>query len=210
MNTLVQFQHRIVSGDSPYDRWLLGEAELSTEQLMGLELFESARLGCSQCHGGIFFDQPSEGRHGYANTGMYNVDGNGSLPGHQGLYEHSGLDADRGRFRIPSLRNVLHTGPWGHDGSFLFLEDVIDSYARGGRLIESGPYAGDGALSPRKDPRIGGFELTATERVSLLAFLGALSDHSLLDSEELATPFCLRRQGELINAPCIEQANVEP
>ena len=78
----------------------------------------------------IFFDQPSEGRHGYANTGMYNVDGNGSLPGHQGLYEHTGRETDRGRFRIPSLRNVLHTGPWGHDGSFLNLEDAIDSYAR--------------------------------------------------------------------------------
>ena len=37
ITALVQFQHRIVSGDSPYDRWLLGEAELSTEQLMGLE-----------------------------------------------------------------------------------------------------------------------------------------------------------------------------
>ncbi len=95
-----------------------------------------------------------------------------------------------GRVRTPSLRNAVLTGPWGHDGSFASLGDVIEAYARGGRKLHSGPYAGDGAQSPLKDPRLTGFSLTEAEHDDLLAFLGALTDGELLRDPRYVDPRC--------------------
>ena len=95
-----------------------------------------------------------------------------------------------GRFRVPSLRGVAETGPWAHDGSVGSLADIIDAYARGGRLLVGGPWPGDGRESPYKDPRITGFELTDSERSQLVAFLEALTDVEANTRPFLQTPFC--------------------
>jgi cytochrome c peroxidase len=75
-----------------------------------------------------------------------------------------------------------------HDGSLATLEDVIAHYARGGRLVEQGPYAGDGRLSPFKSEFIRGFELSRTEQADLLSFLGALTDPVVLRDERWGPP----------------------
>lgn len=109
-----------------------------------------------------------------------------------------------GVFRVPSLRNVARTGPWGHDGTFLSLADVVEAYARGGRLISSGPTPGDGAENPYRDPLVAGFAISDAERSDLLAFLeGALTDESLLVDPDVATPFCIEDEDGLpVNPPC--------
>jgi cytochrome c peroxidase len=78
-----------------------------------------------------------------------------------------------------------------HDGSIGSLEDVVEHYARGGRLIANGPLAGDGRASPRKDPRIVPLALSAQEKSDLVAFLRALSDSSLLTERRFANPWAL-------------------
>lgn len=207
---LVAYQKVIIGGDSPYDRYLQGETSaLSPEQIRGHDLFFSDQLGCGQCHGGVFLDQPTtngSARHGYANTGMYNIDGEGGYPpAARGLIETTGNPDDEGAFRIPSLRNVAQTGPWLHDGTVLDLGDLVDAYARGGRNVESGAFVGDGATNPHKSALITGFSMTAEERASILAFLDSLTEPSMIEpGDALRSPFCeTDPDGQIVNAPCL-------
>ena len=70
----------------------------------------------------------------FRNNAIYNVGGNGGYPvGNPGLGGFTGLATDIGKFRAPSLKNIAVTTPYFHDGSAATLDDVIDSYAAGGR-----------------------------------------------------------------------------
>jgi cytochrome c peroxidase len=161
-----------------------------------MELFFSERLECFHCHGGFNFTDSTThananvDRFGYHNTGLFNVDGNGAYPSdNTGLFDMTGERRDMGRFKAPSLRNVAVTAPYMHDGSVATLEEAIDNYARGGRLLSDGPNAGDGRLSPFKSEFVSGFELSAEERADLIAFLKSLTDDTLLADERFADPF---------------------
>ena len=94
-----------------------------------------------------------------------------------------------GRFRTPSLRNVEVTGPYTHDGTIATLEDMVRTYAAGGRNNTSGPYVGDGRINPHKHPLVTGFEISDTEVTDLVAFLESLTDEAFLTNPTLADPF---------------------
>lgn len=85
----------------------------------------------------------------------------------------------------------------------------MDSYARGGRLLQSDANAGGGSENPYKSELISGFEMSLEERADLLSFLMSLNDDSLATVERLQTPFCQRRVGDIINPPCEEPFIVE-
>jgi cytochrome c peroxidase len=93
-----------------------------------------------------------------------------------------------GRFKAPTLRNIAVTGAYMHDGSVETLEEVIDIYARGGRLIEDGPHAGDGRDNPYKSGFVSGFEISEQERADLVAFLESLTDEVFLTDPTLGDP----------------------
>ena len=93
-------------------------------------------------------------RHGWFNTGLYNLEKGRYPAGREGLWERTGLPTDIGKYRVPTLRHLALTAPYYHDGSGATLSDVLKNYNRGGRLTTSGPYQGDGNLNPYKDPRI--------------------------------------------------------
>ena len=80
-----------------------------------------------------------------------------------GRYEVTGREADKWRYRTPSLRNVALTGPYMHDGSVATLEAVVAFYAEGG--------GGD----PAQDPRIQSVQLTQSDQDALVAFLKTLT-----------------------------------
>jgi len=191
------FVRSIVSYASPYDAWLAGdENAISAAAKRGEALFFSERLECFHCHGGINFTDSSTHanarveRVGFHNTGLYNVRGDGSYPaGNTGIRDLTGERRDMGRFRAPSLRNVAVTAPYMHDGSIASLDGVIDHYARGGRLIETGAHAGDGRLNPYKSAFVRGFELDAGERADLIAFLESLTDPVVLTDPRWGDPF---------------------
>ncbi len=199
------FQRSIVSFDSKVDRWQQGDrTALNESEQRGLALFFGApnaagvedAFECFHCHGGFLFSQASDDegqvfdQKFFMNNGLYNLDEDGSYPpGNEGIYDMSGDPADKGRFKPPSLRNVALTAPYMHDGSIETLEEVLDHYARGGRLIEDGPNAGDGALNPNKSPLVSGFAMTEQEKADLIAFLNALTDESLLTNPAFSDPF---------------------
>lgn len=202
------FTRSIISSNSRYDHYLEGSLSLTSQEEQGMALFFSDRLRCSFCHGGVFFDEPStvvgaSQRHGYFNTGLYNIGGEGAYPDNaQGLIELTGNTIDMGVFRVPTLRNLESTYPWMHDGSEIDLRNIIRNYAAGGRVIQTGFNAGDGRLNPHKSDSIQGFDITEDEIDAVLAFLDALNDEVLLTDERYASPFCIEQRGEVINSPC--------
>ena len=144
---LASFVRSLLSGDSPYDRFVSGDrAALSTQQELGLQIFRG-KANCVACHVGPNFTD--EALH---NTGVAWRDGN--------FADHG---AGQGRFKTPTLREVARTVPYMHDGSLATLEDVVEYYDAGGRA------------NPSIDPEIRWLGLSPVEKRDLVAFLGALS-----------------------------------
>lgn len=198
---LASFERTILSGRSAYDRFLYGNepSAMSDAAKRGMDLFYSERLECFHCHGGFNFSDATTSERStfdetnYHVTGLYNIAGTGAYPtGNQGLYELTGKDRDRGRFRAPTLRNIAVTAPYMHDGSIATLEGVLDHYARGGRNVEDGPHAGDGALHPNKSLFVRPFALSMKERADVIEFLRALTDPSFLQNPALSDPFATK------------------
>ncbi|MFV0332977.1 MAG: MbnH family di-heme enzyme [Tropicimonas sp.] len=195
---LSAFQRSLTAFDSPYDRATYGgeRSAMSEAARRGQALFFDHRLECYHCHiAPHFTDNLQTARMpfpetAFHNTGLYNIGGTGAYPpGGEGLFEFTSRPEDMGRFRTPSLRNVALTAPYMHDGSIATLEEVIDHYAAGGRVIAEGPHAGDGSANPHLDPLIIGFEITPAERADLIVFLESLTDEAILTDPAFADPW---------------------
>ncbi|MCI0516208.1 MAG: di-heme enzyme [Woeseiaceae bacterium] len=197
LRAIASFVRSIVSFDSPYDRYLHGDASaLSTSAVRGMALFFSERLECFHCHGGVQFTDSSTHADsviesvGFHNNGLYNIAGTGAYPpDNTGLFDITGERRDMGRFKAPTLRNISVTAPYMHDGSLETLDAVIRHYEAGGRSIAQGSRAGDGSRNPYKSPFIKGFSLSDQERAELLDFLAALTDEPVLHDPRFADPF---------------------
>ncbi len=195
---LACFQRTLISGRSPFDRWLLegDESAISDSAKRGFELFNTERFECFHCHVGFnlsdhvsYEDQlfPAAPFH---NTGLYNIGGLGRYPEpNTGIFDVTGNAADMGHFKAPTLRNVAVTAPYMHDGSIATLSGVLDHYAAGGRTIEEGPNAGAGSRSRLKSNLIRGFEATEQERADVIAFLESLTDRAFLEDPRFADPW---------------------
>ncbi|MBK8182060.1 MAG: di-heme enzyme [Candidatus Competibacteraceae bacterium] len=195
---LAAFESILISGNSPYDQATFqgNPNAMSVSARRGQELFFSERMECFHCHGGFNFSQSVNhagtrlAQAEFHNNGLYNIGGTGDYPlNNRGLWEFTQRPADMGRFRAPTLRNVELTGPYMHDGSIATLEGVIDHYARGGRIIQEGPLAGDGAKSPYKSELIVGFSLTTQEKQDVIAFLHSLTDWEFICDPRFIDPF---------------------
>ncbi len=178
---IASFERTILSGDSPYDRfvWRDDPAAMSDSARRGMSLFFSDRLRCSRCHEGFTFSGPvvwqggPDARPAFVNNGIDGASG-GSDPG---VFTVTRRRADRGRFRAPTLRNIAVTAPYMHDGRFATLETVIDHYARGG------------LPGPSRSPLLTGFTITAEERCDLVEFLQSLTDDDFLTDPRLSDPW---------------------
>jgi len=132
-NAIAAFEAATRAVDSPFDRFLRGDqGALSANQVEGMALFYGA-AGCAGCHSGTF-----QTNHGFAAIGMPQIgpgkgdDFGGRTGGRHdfGRGRVTGDRLDRMRFRVPSLRNVAMTGPWGHAGAYDDLEAVIRHHMR--------------------------------------------------------------------------------
>jgi cytochrome c peroxidase len=191
---LASFQRRLLSFDSPYDRFRYGgdQAALSPKAKRGEALFFGEKMECYHCHGGLnFTDNIKHTRLpfpelGFHNTGLYNVDRKGAYPkGQTGIEEFTGVASDMGKFRTPTLRNIAKTAPYMHDGSEPTLAGVIrNHYARAGRAggQTSGP-------NPMRSELLVGFQVSEQEVQDLIAFLHALTDEGFLKDERLSDPW---------------------
>lgn len=195
---IASFERTIVSTDSKYDQYLAGKAILNESEKRGMQLFFSEKAECFHCHGSINFNEQLKyfdgkkvqisGVH-FHNTGLYNL-GDGDYPQDgQGVFEFSQKPMDKGKFKAPSLRNVALTAPYNHDGSVATLEQVLQNYVQGGRIIADGKYAGDGRKNPHKSDLITQINLSPQEQADIIAFLNTLSDEMLINNPNYADPF---------------------
>lgn len=196
---LASFCRTLISGNSPYDRYLAGDkSALTDSQRRGIGLIAGERMECFHCHSGTNFTvsyhdantTEDTARYPFFNDGLYNLDGQGAYPPlDQGLYEVTFDAGDRGLFRPASLRNIALTAPYMHDGSIPDLRGVLEHYSAGGTVIEDGPLAGDGRLNPLKSGLIRGFKLTEQETEDVLAFFESLTDDDFVSNPAFSDPF---------------------
>ncbi len=117
------------SDNSPFDRFLRGErGAMSFKAIAGMRVFYSPRKGnCASCHSGKFQTDHSFRATAMPQTGPGKGDG---AFGYEdfGRERVTGSPADRYRFRVPSLRNVALTAPYGHSGAFSTLEAMLEHH----------------------------------------------------------------------------------
>ncbi|MEQ1903235.1 MAG: cytochrome c peroxidase [Pirellulaceae bacterium] len=154
--TIACFERTLLIGGSQVDRFRNNDyTALPQEARKGMWVFES-KGGCWQCHSTENFSDED-----FHNTGV----GFESANRDPGLFNKTGIDSDRFRYKTPTLRGAALTAPYMHDGSLKTLEDVVEFYSRGGSPKD-----------PSLDPKLKPLNLTDAEKKQLVAFLKALSE----------------------------------
>jgi cytochrome c peroxidase len=178
-SALSAFLVSIKSNQSRFDLSLRGESQLTALEQFGKNLFFD-KYDCNSCH------QLQQAFNGYqlaGGDGMADI-GLDENPSDEGVFRKSGLESDKGKFKIPSLRNIALTAPYMHDGRFNTLEDVIDHYSEG---IENSDNldvrlrSGDG--SARK------FNIPASDKRAIVAFLHSMTDPHMIGDPRFSNPF---------------------
>jgi len=106
--------------ESTFDKYLRGEDSMTSAQMEGMDLFYG-KARCSPCHSGAF-----QTDHNFHAIGMPQVGpGKDDYATDKGLGMVTGEAEDMYRFRTPTLRNVTQSGPYGHNGAYANLEDVV-------------------------------------------------------------------------------------
>ena len=162
---LTQFVAMMVSGDSKYDRVKAGKAAFNIYEESGYKLFQAK---CADCHQEPLFTDLS-----FRNTGLKLND----FLKDYGRMRITNRKDDSLKFKVPSLRNVFQTFPYGHDGRFTSINQVLDHYSTG---VQASP-----TLDPLLKNKI---PLTTSEKFYLTQFLATLTDSTFIDDKRFAEP----------------------
>jgi len=165
---IAQFERTLVSGNSKFDKYLLGERTLSTAEQNGFSVFmDEAKGDCFHCHGSS--NNPLWTDNKFHNNGL------------DATFQDLGLGAvtgdpnDNGKFKSPSVRNLAFTAPYMHDGRFATLDEVIDHYSEGLKRSAT--------IDPlMKNVNAGGVQLSRQDKNDLKAFLQSLSDTEFINN----------------------------
>ena len=157
---LACFERALISGDSKFDRYyFLKSNDYSVLERQGMDLFFSERTQCSSCHSLPFFTD-----YQFYSLGLEDAD--------IGLERKTYSEADRGKFKTPTLRNIELTAPYMHGGSMSSLEEVVSFYNTGG------------GTRITKDSRVNAMNLSKEEETALVAFLKTLTDWNFVQNEK--------------------------
>lgn len=177
---LEQFLFTMVSARSKFDLATLGMAQLTPEEQRGLNIFRGefsppgsgrpAGGDCFHCHGTSLFTNNQ-----FMNNGLDDTFTD------LGFELVTGDTADRGKFKVPTLRNIALTAPYMHDGRFATLEEVVDHYNSG---VKDSP-----TLDPNMKSQNGGLGLNPQQKADLVAFLKTLTDTAFINNPAFQDPF---------------------
>jgi cytochrome c peroxidase len=151
------YERTLITPGSAYDRYVKGDKQAMTEQqVRGMQTFES--VGCISCHSGpafsgpamapgtgFFMKFPTFADNDYVKQYKLTEDG--------GRFAATGKEADRGMWKVPTLRNIELTAPYFHNGAVKTLSDAVRVMAK---------------TQLNRD-------LSDAESTDIVAFLGALS-----------------------------------
>ena len=163
LKALAQFTGTLISANSKYDRYKKGAASFTLQEESGYQLFLTH---CKSCH-----PEPLFTDYSLRNTG---------LPVDDFLNDYGRMmvtkdPADSLKFKVPSLRNVMVTYPYAHDGRVYDIYTMLEHYNTG---VTNGPTTDP--LVKNKIP------LSNYEKGQLVAFLGALTDTGFLNDSRFA------------------------
>ena len=147
---LASYQRSLNPDQTPWDRFAAGDTSaLTSAQVQGLNAFTGSTARCDQCHHLPLF---SDGE--FHNLGLR------PIVEDSGRQAISGNPADRGRFKVPSLRNVGLRLRMMHDGEFIALPQIMTFYTGGG-----------GPFPENKDPLLQGISVPPGIAVPIANFL---------------------------------------
>ena len=172
---IAQYVRSLVSADSKFDRYLLGEEELTEDELAGYELFcTEDGADCFHCHGG--------GGLALMTTNLFYNNGlDDEFNDPEDRSAVTGSHWDKGAYKAPTLRNIAVSAPYMHDGRFTTLDEVIDFYSEGVKDSEN--------INPLMHHVMdGGVQLTDLEKAQLKAFLNTLTDEEFLSNPNFTKP----------------------
>ena len=148
-DAIAEFEKTLLT-PSRFDQYLRGdEKALTAEELEGYQIFKDSK--CASCHVGMNLGGQSFEFMG-VKSNYFSARGTGLTDGDNGRFAVTGNEADRHKFKTPTLRNVLLTYPYMHDGSVDTIEQAI-------KLMQDQM----------------GIELTADETTKMVAFLNTLT-----------------------------------
>lgn len=165
---LATFQRTLVSAtrNTPFEQLLRGRPQrMSEEQLYGLHLFRT-KARCMNCHFG-----PALSDEQFHNVGLSYY---GRKYEDLGRYEVTRKPEDVGAFRTPSLRLLMKTGPWMHNGLFVNMEGTLAFYNMGMPRPRPNAQQVDDPLFPRTSDRLKALNMDKDELRALRSFLDAL------------------------------------
>ena len=167
LKSIADFQRTLISGTSNFDKFLAGEDKaLTDQQIVGLNLFRT-KARCMNCHFGPLFTDQDFHNLGLSNFSEKNQD--------LGRYLATKKPEDVGKFKTPSLRNVMKTGPWFHNGSVSSMENLMGLYNMGMPFPAFTMAQLDDPLLPKHDKLLRGIRLSSSEINAVIAFLHSLS-----------------------------------
>ncbi|HEY0882330.1 MAG TPA: cytochrome c peroxidase [Archangium sp.] len=150
------FFRTLNNGNSAWDKFQAGDKKaLDADAAEGFKVF--AAKGCVTCHVPPLFST-----YEFENVGIPGAD--------EGRKDATKADADLGKFKVPSLRNVALTAPYFHDGSVKTLDEAIAVMAKG-------------AKGPGISAKLKAQKLSAKESRQLKLFLESLSGESTYTTE---------------------------
>ncbi len=156
---LAGFERTLISSNTKFDAYFYRKdaTAFNESELRGYQLFfNGEKVHCGSCHSGINLTNNT-----FQNNGLYMEYAD------QGRYKITGKESDKGKFKVPTLRNIALTSPYMHDGSLSTLEEVIDHYNTGG------------VAHPNKSEHVHihkGMKLTMQDKKDLVNFLNTLTD----------------------------------
>ncbi|MFK5981819.1 MAG: cytochrome c peroxidase [Flavobacteriaceae bacterium] len=172
---IAQFERTMISGNSRFDQYLLGDtAALTASEINGFNIFmDEDRGDCFHCHG-------SDANPLWTDNIFHN-NGLDTTFEDNGLGQVTGDPLDNGKFKSPSLRNLAYTAPYMHDGRFSTLEEVINHYSEGLVYSET--------IDPlMKNIAQGGALLNEEDKIDLKAFLLSLSEPEYTTNPDFQDP----------------------
>jgi cytochrome c peroxidase len=165
LKALSQFMGMMVSGNAKYDLVMRGKANFTQAEQSGYTIFKTK---CGTCHKEPLFTDLS-----YRNTG---------IPVNPGLKDLGRMRITRSsqdslKFKVPSLRNVQVTAPYGHDGRFFSIGAMIDHYRL---FVHDGP-----TVDPLVKRKI---SISLNEKSDLIQFLNTLTDTVFIKDKRFSQP----------------------
>ncbi|MDO6738608.1 cytochrome-c peroxidase [Wenyingzhuangia sp. 2_MG-2023] len=162
-NSIAQYEYTLISSNSKYDSIKRNEGKKFTErEALGYQVFQEK---CISCHSTELFTDQS-----FRNIG-FPINPNANEAGRSRV---TGDPEDYMSFRVPTLRNIEVTAPYGSFGQFATLKEVLDYFDNGVLTADN--------LDPIFKDNNNRIRLTEEEKNYLIDFLKTLTDYKFIDN----------------------------